>query len=100
MLEVRLSTRCLWCGVVNLLYLALGVRMLFLLAKSIAMGTRTTIASSNIQKQMLPAIIAPVDDVTKWVLLPTVCAVTLDVAVIDLTCSLKKIVVCCGAVEC
>ena len=60
--EIRLTTRC---SVVNLIYLALGVRILFLLTKSVTIGTRTAIAISNVQKQMLPAIIAPADDVTK-----------------------------------
>lgn len=72
--------------------------MLFLLTKSLAVGARTTIASSNVKKQMLPAIIAPADDITKWVLLLMVCAVILDVAIVDST--LEKVVVCCGAVEC
>ena len=63
------------------------------------MGTKTTIASSNVPKHMLPAIIPLADDVIKWVLFVVICAVTLDVANVDLTCSLKKVVARCGAVE-
>lgn len=75
--------------------------MLLLLTKTIAIGIRTIMASNIIvPKQMLPAIIGPANDVTERVLLLTVCAVILDEAIVDLTCSLKKVVVCCGAVEC